>query len=149
MNLLVILFIFLSIAFFTLLERKILSFRQNRIGPNKPSICGILLPLGDACKLFLKNIIIIPFNTFILSPFIAIFIMSTLWFLYFFYSTIYFYPLSFLFFICTSSLIIYPFLIAGITSLSKFSFLGRLRGLAQTISYEVSIVFIIFNMSFF
>lgn len=47
-----------NIAFITLLERKILGFSQLRVGPNKPSIYGILQPVSDAIKLFSKEIIV-------------------------------------------------------------------------------------------
>jgi len=46
------------VAFYTLLERKVLGFIINRRGPNKPSICGLFIPFADALKLLTKPFII-------------------------------------------------------------------------------------------
>lgn len=49
------LIILLSIAFFTLLERKFLGYLQLRKGPNKIGLIGLPLPFADAIKLFCKE----------------------------------------------------------------------------------------------
>ena len=47
----------INVAFITLMERKILGLIQYRKGPNKVSVLGILQPIRDAAKLFLKEFI--------------------------------------------------------------------------------------------
>ena len=49
------LLIMLSVAFFTLFERKVIGLFIIRLGPNKPSFMGLLQPLLDALKLFTKQ----------------------------------------------------------------------------------------------
>jgi len=49
--------VLIAVAFFTLLERKVLSFIIIRVGPNKPSLCGFFIPFADALKLLTKPFI--------------------------------------------------------------------------------------------
>jgi NADH:ubiquinone oxidoreductase subunit H len=49
------LLILLSVAFFTLFERKVIGLFHSRLGPNKTSFVGLLQPLLDAFKLLTKQ----------------------------------------------------------------------------------------------
>lgn len=53
-----LLLLLVSVAFFTLIERKVLGYIMLRRGPNKPSVAGIFVPFADALKLLSKPIII-------------------------------------------------------------------------------------------
>jgi NADH:ubiquinone oxidoreductase subunit H len=71
--------VFLSVCFLTLLERKILGYVQNRKGPTKVLIIGLLQPVIDGGKLILKSIFIekiyyffIPFFSIIVIRFLSI-----------------------------------------------------------------------------
>ncbi len=139
-------FILLAIAFFTLFERKILSYIQIRKGPNKVRVVGIPQPLSDALKLIIKELIWPTLSNkiiFSLTPFFTLILTLLLWFLYPLITPIITFKYGILFFICISSLRVYTTLAAGWASNSKYALLGSLRRIAQTISYEVRISLIL------
>ena len=74
--LIIIIFVLISVGFFTLLERRVIGYIQFRKGPNKLGFLGILQPFRDGLKLFLKENIF-PFNSnyfiFFLCPFFGFF----------------------------------------------------------------------------
>lgn len=47
--------VLVAVAFFTLLERKVLAYIHLRKGPNKPGPGGVVVPFADALKLYLKE----------------------------------------------------------------------------------------------
>jgi len=146
--LIVIIPLLISVAYFTLAERKILGAIQRRRGPNVIGIYGLLQPLSDGFKLFVKESII-PSNSnkfiFVLSPIITFVISLMGWSIIPFdkYSTLAEINLGILYILAVSSLGVYGIILSGWSSNSKYAFLGALRSAAQMVSYEVSIGFII------
>jgi NADH-quinone oxidoreductase subunit H len=69
--LLIVIPLLISVAYFTLAERKIMGSIQRRKGPNVIGIFGLLQPLSDGLKLFVKETIL-PSNAntiiFVIAP---------------------------------------------------------------------------------
>uniref|UniRef100_UPI0030E3A8F9 NADH dehydrogenase subunit 1 n=1 Tax=Ayyaria chaetophora TaxID=1291247 RepID=UPI0030E3A8F9 len=141
----------ISVAFVTLFERKILGIMQMRIGPNKTFIMGYFQPFSDAIKLYLKEKNLPTHSSktlFLFCPFISLFIAMNIWMCMPFYKPMIQFNSSFLIFLSILGLGVYPILMSGWASNSNYSLLGSMRALAQTISYEVSLIFILFTNSF-
>jgi len=149
--LIVIIPILLSVAIFTLFERKIIGYIQRRKGPNLVGFIGILQPLADGLKLMIKEPVI-PLNSnklmYISAPIITLLLSLVNWILIPFDKHVVICDLNigFLFILGISSLSVYGVIIAGWSSNSKYAFLGALRSSAQMISYEVSISIIILTL---
>jgi len=142
----------ISVAYFTLAERKIMGSIQRRRGPNVIGYLGLLQPLADGLKLFVKETIL-PSNSnlflFILAPLLT-FILSLIgWAVIPLSETIVISDLNvgIMYLFAISALSVYGIIIAGWSSNSKYPFLGALRSAAQMISYEVSIGFIVVTVA--
>nr|YP_009130795.1 NADH dehydrogenase subunit 1 [Siboglinum fiordicum]AIL54871.1 NADH dehydrogenase subunit 1 [Siboglinum fiordicum] len=143
------LMILIAMSFFTLLERKFLGYVQLRKGPNKISMMGIPLPFADAIKLFCKeysNLNISNFFLFMASPIFMLSMSIMMWSLYPISYPLIFFSFGSLLFICFSSIMVYPLILSGWSSNSKYALIGAIRSIAQTISYEVSMFFIFLSI---
>jgi NADH-quinone oxidoreductase subunit H len=138
----------ISVAYFTLAERKIMGSIQRRKGPNVIGYLGLLQPLADGLKLFVKETILpsnANLNIFLLAPMLT-FVLSLMgWAVIPFSSgtVIGDINVGILYLFAISSLSVYGIITSGWSSNSKYPFLGALRSTAQMVSYEVSIGFII------
>jgi len=138
----------LSVAYFTLAERKILGTIQRRMGPNVIGTYGLLQPLADGLKLFIKESLI-PSNAnkllFVISPILTFIVSLIGWSVIPFdkYSALVELNIGAIYLIAVSSLGFYGIAMSGWSSNSKYPFLGALRSTAQMVSYEVSMGFII------
>lgn len=132
----------LIIAFFTLFERKVIGLVHSRVGPVKVSFWGLLQPLLDAFKLLSKSSFYsLRSNVFLysLAPHFGLGISVIVWICVPFVYSFFYAPYSLLLFMVIGSILVFSVLVAGWSSNSKYSFIGSLRSVAQSISYEAVI----------
>nr|WNL53782.1 NADH dehydrogenase subunit 1 [Microtermes sp. B MLW-2023a] len=146
--LLLIIFVMVGVAFLTLMERSILGYIHVRSGPNSVGFVGIFQPFSDAIKLFSSEQyfpLVSNYLIYYFSPVFGFFLSLLVWLLIPYLSGFISFELGLLFFLACTSLGVYTVMIAGWSSNSGYSLLGGLRALAQTISYEVSLAFILLS----
>lgn len=150
-SIILIISILIGVAYLTLVERQLMGILQRRKGPLVVGFTGLLQPLADGLKLFIKEIII-PSSAnkvlFILAPIFFFFLALMNWAIIPFSDNLYLanINLSILYLLSISSLSVYGIILSGWSSNSNYAFLGSLRSTAQMISYEISISFILISI---
>lgn len=136
--------VLVTIAFMTLLERKIIAGTQNRKGPNRVGLFGILQPISDALKLIFKETVL-PRNSkvilFLLSPMISLIFALLGWAVIPINFDVILSDLNLAVFVLfsISVLHVYGIVLAGWSSGSRYSFIGAMRSSAQLLAYDLII----------
>jgi NADH-quinone oxidoreductase subunit H len=148
-TLMVMVCLILTMAFYTLAERKVIGWIQARKGPNRIGgllIPGLAQPFADVVKLIFKEIVI-PADSngflFRLAPFLALVPSLAIWAVI---------PLrpehafanidaGLLYILALASMGVYGIILAGWAANSKYAFLGAMRSAAQIVAYEIAMGF--------
>jgi len=147
----------LAVAYTTYAERRVIGWIQVRQGCNRVGPYGLLQPLADGLKLFLKETII-PARAnkllFVMAPIMALTPALLAFAVVPFGETSLFgfwdephvmaianLNVGILYVMAISSLAIYGILMAGWASNSKYALIGAIRATSQMISYEIAMGF--------
>jgi NADH-quinone oxidoreductase subunit H len=141
----------LAVAYLTYAERKVIAAMQLRQGPMVVGPLGLLQPIADGLKLFVKETVI-PSGAnkvvFLIAPMITFSLALIGWAVIPFGDGLVIADINVgvLYLFAISSLGVYGIIMAGWASNSRYAFLGALRSAAQMVSYEISIGLIIINV---
>jgi NADH-quinone oxidoreductase subunit H len=138
--------VILCVAFLTYIERKVIGYMQNRIGPNRVGPRGWFQPFADVIKLLQKEVIV-PANSsqflFVVAPLLSIVPALATW------AVVPLFPgfaianidAGLLYVLALTSMGVYGVILAGWASNSKYALLGAMRSAAQIVAYEIAMGF--------
>ena len=156
-NLVVISILMLFVAYLTLAERKFLGYLQVRLGPNRVGTWGLLQPIADGIKSFVKEDII-PINAdkpvYVIAPMISFVAALSMFAVIPFGDSVTLFgreiklviadvDIGILYIFAMGTLGEYGIVLGGWSSGNKYAILGALRAAAQMISYEVALGLIV------
>jgi NADH-quinone oxidoreductase subunit H len=156
-NLVVISILMLFVAYLTLAERKFLGYLQVRLGPNRVGTWGLLQPIADGIKSFVKEDII-PINAdkpvYVIAPIISFVAALSMFAVIPFGDSVTLFgreiklviadvDIGILYIFAMGTLGEYGIVLGGWSSGNKYAILGALRAAAQMISYEVALGLIV------
>ena len=142
-----------TVALLTLAERKVAAWIQDRRGPNRAGPFGLLQPVADGLKNFMKEEVtpgMADKMLFLIAPALAFVPALLAWAVIPLASPL---PtpwglinmvvadlrIGFLFTLAISSLGVYGIVLAGWSSNNKYALIGSLRSSAQMVSYEIAL----------
>ena len=136
----------LGAAFLVFLERKVIAFMHQRIGPNRVGPKGWFQPFADVIKLFIKEVIV-PSNAdrflFLTAPLLSLIPALAAWAVIPLNETFIIADIDagILYLLALTSFSVYGVILAGWASNSKYAFLGAMRSAAQMVAYEIAMGF--------
>jgi NADH-ubiquinone oxidoreductase chain 1 len=134
--------VLLSVAFMTIIERKVLAAMQRRVGPNAVGVYGTLQPFADALKLVIKETVVPSSSNaalFYLAPSITMVFALLGWAVIPFGTgaAVADLELGVLYSLAVSSVGVYGVLLAGWSANEAYALVGGMRSSAQMVSYEL------------
>jgi NADH-quinone oxidoreductase subunit H len=144
--LIILLPLFIVVAYYTYAERKVIGYMQIRKGPNRVGPKGWLQPIADALKLMFKEVIIPSRSNkylFLIAPILSLAPALAAWAVIPFADSLVLADIdaSLLYVLALTSMGVYGVIVAGWASNSKYAFLGAMRSAAQIVAYEIAMGF--------